>query len=135
MAIKSGRLGGVMYDPAGITPVTVVALNKWKLSLKTDHLNVTCFGAANKVYVPGMRDVSGNLSGFWDSDSLVLFNAAQAEVPGMLKLIPNSGAAEDGFFFTGLAYLDADIDCSVEGVPAISGSIMAAGAWTLEEEP
>jgi len=129
MAIKSGRYGTISYDPAGVTPVALIALNKWKLSQKTDKVNVTCFGDTNKVYVPGMKDLSGSVSGFWNSTNVVLFDAVDAATPGMLKLVPNS--TEATFFWSGLAYIDADIDCSVEGAPAVSGSFMAAGAWNM----
>lgn len=129
MAIKSGRLGEVMYDPAGITPVALISLNAWKLDLKTDKIDVTCFGDVNKVYVPGMKDVSGSFSGFWNSANVVLFDAADAAVPGMIKLVPNT--SEPTFFWSGLAYMDASIDVKVDGAPEVSGSFMAAGAFTM----
>jgi hypothetical protein len=52
--ILSGRYGKVLYDPLGITPVEIASLNGFKLSLKTDYEDVTCFGDLNKVYVPGL---------------------------------------------------------------------------------
>lgn len=129
MAIKTGRYGTIKYDPAGITPVLLVSLNKWKLSLKTDKINVTSFGDLNKVYVPGLKDISGTVSGFWNASNVVLFQATDAATPGLLELAPNS--TEPTFTFSGLAYIDADIDCSVEGAPAVSGTIMAAGTWVM----
>jgi len=126
--IKSGRYGEVLYDPLGITPVAIASINKWKLSLKTDKINVTCFGDENKVYVPGLRDVSGTFSGFWNSDELTLFEATEAEVPGMLSLVPNT--TEATFKWSGLAYMDAEVDTGVEGAPAVAGTFMAAGPWT-----
>jgi hypothetical protein len=134
--IKTGRYGQVLYDPAATTPVEIISLNKWKASFKTAKQDVTCFGDTNKVYVPGLKDVTGTVSGFWNSDptaSPILFAAADAEVPGMLKLVPNS--TENTFFWSGLAYLDADIDCTVEGAPAISGAFSAAGPWTMAVGP
>jgi hypothetical protein len=134
--IKTGRYGEVLYDPLGVTPVVVVSLSKWKASFKTNKQDVTCFGDANKVYVPGLKDVSGTVSGFWNSDptaSPILFAATDAEVPGMLKLVPNN--TETAFHWSGLAYLDADIDCTVEGAPAVSGSFSAAGPWTMAVGP
>jgi hypothetical protein len=129
MAIKTGRNGQIKYDPAATTPVLLVSLNKWKLSLKTDKQKVTCFGDTNHVYVPGMRDISGSINGFWNSSNFVLFTATESDTPGLLELIPNS--SEAGFKWSGLAYLDADIDCTVEGAPAVSGSFMAAASWTF----
>jgi hypothetical protein len=123
----------VLWDPAGVvpgTPVEIVSLNNFKLSLKTDKIDVTCFGDLNKVYVPGMKDISGSVSGFWNSEDVTLVEAADAETPGLLKLVPNS--TEPTFFWSGLAYMDADIDTSVDGAPALSGTFMAAGPWTRE---
>jgi hypothetical protein len=129
MAILTGRYGQVLYDPAGITPVALISLKGWKLSLKTDYEDVTCFQATNKVYVPGMRDVSGDVSGFWNSANVILFDATEAATPGLLKLVPNTN--EPTFYFSGLGYIDADIDCTVNGAPKVTGTFKAADAWTL----
>lgn len=131
MSIKTGRYGTVKWDQDGATvsphdPVELISLNAWKLSLKTQYTDVTCFGDTNKVYVPGLRDVSGTFAGFWNSDSTVLIDASGQQSPGYLELAPNS--TEPTFIFGGLAYLDADIDCSLTA-PKISGSFMAGGPW------
>jgi hypothetical protein len=139
MSIKAGRYGLVKYDPDGDTsPLdlqVIVSLNTWKLSQKTDKINVTCFQDLNKKYVQGLKDISGTLGGFWNRDELTLFEAVDAETPGLLQLIPNS-TDDDGSpaivpAFQGLAYMDVDFDTSVEGAPAISGSFVAAGDWAL----
>src|SRR4029453_7516396 len=128
MAILSGRNGQVLWDPTGgATLVAIVSLNKWKADFKTDKIDVTCFGDQNKVYVPGMKDVSGDISGFWNSADPALFDAADAVTPGMLNLVPST--VEATFFWTGLAYMDASIDTSVDGAPAVTGTWMAAGPW------
>ena len=128
MSIKSGRYGQVMYDPAGITPVALVSFNSWKLSQATDYEDVSCFGDTSKVYVPGLKDSTGSFSGFWNSASVVLFDAVDAATPGLLKLVPNS--TEATFFWSLLAYLDADIDCSLSA-PKVSGSFKGAGPITM----
>jgi hypothetical protein len=129
--ILAGRWGQVLYDETGTgTPVEIASINKFKLSQKTDKLNVTCFGDPNKVYVPSLPDLSGTVSGFWNSADRTLFLAAFATAPGKLKLIPNEN--EPTFFWSGLAYLDAEIDTGVETAPALSGEFMAAGPWTME---
>lgn len=127
MAILTGRYGTVKWDPAGITPVLVISLNTWKLSLKTEYEDVSCFADLNKVYVPGLRDISGSAGGFWNSASLVLVQATGLSTPGKLELAPNSN--EPTFKFSGLAYLDCDIDCSLSA-PKLSTGFRAAGSWT-----
>jgi hypothetical protein len=128
MAILTGRYGTIKWDPAGITPVALISLNTWKLSLKTDYEDVTCFGDSNKVYVPGMRDISGSLGGFWNSSNVALFTATGTATPGLLELAPNS--TESTFKFSGGAYLDADIDCSAKGAPKVTSTFKASGPWT-----
>ncbi len=130
MSIKTGRYGRVSWDagPASPTnPTEIISVNAWKLSLKTQYTDVTCFGDTNKVYVPGIRDVSGSFSGFWNSDSVVLIEASGQQTPGFMQLAPN--ITEPTFLFEGLAYLDADIDCTLTA-PKLTGSIMAAGPWS-----
>jgi hypothetical protein len=47
----------------------------------------------------------------------------------MLELVPND--TEATFKFTGLAYLDADLDVKVDSAPTVTGTWMAAGPWTM----
>lgn len=129
MSIKTGRYGFVKWDAAPASPenpTEIVSLNSWKLSQKRDYAEVTCFQDTNKVWVPGLPDISGTLGGFWNSDNVVLFDAVKASTPGFLVLGPNS--TEPTFFWEGLAYLDADIDCSM-AAPKVSGAFKAAGPW------
>lgn len=128
--IKTGRYGKVSYDPTGAggaTLVEVISLNAWTLSTKTDKEDVSCYSDPNRVYVPGLKDVSGTLGGFWNSEETTLFDAADAPTPGMLELIPNH--TEPTFKWSGLAYLDAEISSSLSA-PTISGEWSAAGPWT-----
>ncbi len=128
--IKTGRYGLVSWDPAGGSPVTpLISIKGWKGSFKTDYEDVTCFQDTNKVYIPGMRDMSGTLDGFWNSDNLELVAASQATTPGLLELTPNT--TEPGFVFRGLAYLDLDIDCTVNGAPKITANWKAAADWSV----
>lgn len=131
MSIKTGRYGTVKYDAAGggSPLIDVISINGWKLSLKQDYEDVTCFGDTNKVYVPGMRDVSGTLTGFYNADEHTLIEASSAATPGFLELGTNSNESTETF--GGLAYLDLDIDATVKGAPKISSSFRAAGSWDV----
>lgn len=138
MAIKTGRYGRVRWNPLGVTSpaalVVVASLNTWKLSLKQDFEDVTCWPDTNKQYVPGMMDVSGSLGGFFNVTELAVIAAAHSETPGLLELTHNTadtvGSPLAAATFSGLAYLDADIDCSMSA-PKLSASFRAAGNWTL----
>ena len=128
MAIISGRNGQVLWDPAGTTPVEVVSLNAWTAEFKTEYEDVTCFGDVNRVYIPGMKDAGGEISGFFNSAELALFEAAEQDTPGLLKLVPSE--TEPTFFWTGPAYMDASIDASLSA-PKVSGTWKAAGPFLL----
>jgi hypothetical protein len=132
--ILAGRDGLVKWDPTGgATAVALVSIKSFTLSLATEKINVTCFQDTNRVYIPGMRDISGTLTGFWNSDDMSLIEATALTAPGMLELIPHTSdpSAATPHTFSGLAYLDAELDTDVEGAPALSGTFMAGGAWTL----
>jgi len=131
--ILTGRDGQVLWDATGAspgTPVAIISLNNFKLSIKTDRIDVSCFGDVNRVYVPGLKDISGSVAGYWNSEELALVEAADQVTPGLLKLVPHT--TEPTFFWSGPAYMDADIDTSVDGAPALSGTFSAAGPWVRE---
>lgn len=139
MAIKSGRFGLVKYASAGtISPggfATLASINSWTLSLKTDYEDVSCFQDTNKVYVPGLRDISGTFGGFFNLSDLTIIHATDDASPGQLQLFHNTqdltGSPLAAPYFEGLAYLDADINCSVNGAPKVTSTFKAAGPWTL----
>lgn len=129
MAIKTGRYGKVSWDPAGGTALTeIISLNAWTLNEETELEDVSCFSNTNRVYVPGLKDLKGDLGGFWNSAELTVWKATDSGVPGTLQLMPNS--TEPGFAFQGLAYMNASIDCSLSA-PKVTGTWGAAGNWTV----
>jgi len=139
MAIKTGRYGRVRYNAAGaVSPpalVAIIGLNAWTLSLKQDYEEVTQFGDTNKVYVPGMQDIQGTLAGHYDGTDTTLVAASHAATPGMLELAYNTtdtlGSPAAAQTFSGLAYLDAEINAAVANAPKVSATFRAAGSWTL----
>jgi hypothetical protein len=139
--ILTGRYGQVKYDDTGgSTTVAIASLKSWKMSQKTNKIDVTCFNDPNKKYVMGLKDISGSVAGFWDSSELTLFKAVDASTPGTLELVPNEqetvGTAPGKIpSWTGLAYLDVDIDTTVDGAPAVAGDFVAAGPWAMNLIP
>jgi len=119
-----------MMDPTGGSSAVVVAnLNKWDLDLSTDTVDVTAFQDTNKVYVQGLPDIKGTLTGLWDSGSLEVFNVSLGTVAAFLKLIPYS--IDAATFFSGKAWLSSSISVDAKGAVTIGGKFVAAGAWTL----
>ncbi len=130
MARRHGKNGAVSMDPTGSTTYAeIVSLNSWTLDAASDNVDVTAFGDTNKQYVKGLPDYKGDIGGWWDSSSVVIFDAAFAGTPVGLKLVPSTLDAT--FFFSGLGYVDAGIECPADGAVSISGTWVAAGNWTM----
>jgi len=58
---------------------------------------------------------------------MTLVNATTQATPGGLTLSPNTTEA---YTFYGLAYMDADISCSL-AAPKLTGNFRAAGPWQM----
>lgn len=139
MAILSGRDGLVKWDPTGtggVSALALISIKSWKADFKTAKIDVTCFQDTNSVYVPGMRSIDAELTGFWDSDDMSLIEATTLTTPGFIELIPHSNdpSTATPHSFSGPAYLDASIDTAVDGAPALSSTILAAGPWIFPSE-
>jgi protein involved in polysaccharide export with SLBB domain len=138
MARMYGSNGQVLIDKTGAvpgTPVVVASLSKWTVNMTKATADVTSFGDTNKVYVLGLPDLKGTIGGFFDSADTTLLDCAAKVAPVTLKLTPNSTIVTPGFFWTGLAYVDATIDVPAVGAVAITGNFVAAGAWTRTPTP
>lgn len=128
MARYHGKGGIVYMSASGSAAATAtVSLNHWSLDKKTDKAEVTAFTDANKVFVQGLPDVSGQLSGFFDDTNDALFDAAESADGVKLYLYPSSLAPT--IYHYGPAWVDASIDVAVGGAVAINGSFVAAGSW------
>jgi hypothetical protein len=131
---KHGSNGQIKMDPAGTipgTPTLVADLSAWTLDMARDQVDVTAFADVNKQYVLGLPDVKGTYAGWWNSaSSPALFDVAQGTTPVTLNLVPSTDEAT--FYFEGLAYLDASINCPATGAVSISGNFVAAGPWSLQ---
>lgn len=126
----SGDRGLIKIDPLGGAAVVAVAsMNKWTLSLAKEYYNATAFGDPNKVYSPGLPDISGTIGGMWDVTDRTIFNIALGTVAPFLHLIPNT--LTPTYLFKGLAWLDSSIDVGQGGIVGIAGSFKAAGAWSM----
>jgi len=120
-----GKNGKVML---GTTPTVVGSISHWTLNAATDKSDVTAFGDTNKQYVQGLKDVKGTIAGWYDDVDHSWFDAADGGVPVTLQLIPDSTQATK--MWSGLAYVDASVDCPANGPITISGDWVAAGPWT-----
>lgn len=104
-----------------------VSLSQWSLDRTTDKVPVTAFGDTNKVYVQGLPDIKGTLSGFFDDTNDALFDGAESNDGVKMYLYPSTLAPSHYHF--GPAWLDASIEVDVNGAVGVKGSFVAAGSW------
>lgn len=130
MTVYAGRKGVVYLAPDGsAAAASVASLNKWSLNRQTDKLDVSSFGDTNKTYVQGLPDLQGDFEGFWNDAESKIFTAANSSSAVRMYLYPSSDAPTK--YAYGLAWLDASIDCGVNGAITISGSFVAGSSWGI----
>jgi hypothetical protein len=126
MARVSGRRGriylGIASDTASAEPLPFIA--SWSLSAESDKIDVTAMGDANKVYVAGLPDASGEFSGFYDDATNQTYLAAIDGLPRKFYLYPNTLVATQYFFGTILP--DFQVNAEVSGAVEVSASWSAA---------
>lgn len=128
MALYHGRKGVVYMSTTGSgTAVAVVGLKSWSLSMPTDKVEVTAFGNANKTYVQGLPDATGDISGWWDDTSDALYDASQSSTGVKMYLYPSSDAPTK--YWYGPAWVDFSISVDIGGAVECSASFAANGSW------
>ena len=128
MARYHGKKGRVMMSTSGSgNAVTVIGLNTWSLNMATDRVEVTAFGDANKTYVQGLPDITGDIAGFFDDLSDALYDGSRSADGVKLYLYPSEDCLTK--YFYGPAFVDFSINTGVSEAVAISGSFAAAGSW------
>lgn len=118
---RHGRNGSIHVDG-----VLVAAKAEWSLNLARDTVEVTAFGDTNKVYVVGLKDVSGTYAGFLDLSGDLMLTAAGEDA----KLISLYGD-DTTLVGEGSGFIDASITCSTTDAVRISGNFRASGPWIV----
>lgn len=127
MARYHGKRGVAYISTTGSGNASVLTLTSWTLNMATDKVETTSFGDGNKTYAAGLKDLTGSLSGFWDSADDRLFVAADSADGVKMYLYPSADAPTK--YWYGPAWLDASISVEVGGAVGISGSFNANGTW------
>lgn len=117
-----------MSTSASGTAVALASQASWSLDLSVDREEVTSFGDANKTYVQGLSDISGDFSGFFDDSDATLYTAAASSDGAKMYLYPNFTSAPTKYWY-GLAWVDYKVEAPVDGAVTISGTFGAAGSW------
>lgn len=109
---------------AAASPVAFQAA--WSLNKTTDKQDVTAFGDANKTYVAGLPDASGDFSGYWDDGSAQTYTAAGDGLSRNFYLYPDLTVSPNVYFF-GKILVDFSVDGSAGGPVNFKASWNAAG--------
>lgn len=121
-----GRNGRVYLALAsGGTAEPVAFLNSWTINFATEKADVTAFGDANKAYVAGLPDASGDFSGFYDNATVQTYTAALDGLPRKFYLYPNTNLNTQ--YFWGEILPDFNVSATVTGSVDISASWNASG--------
>ncbi len=125
MARIAGRNGRLYMNlTSGGTAEPVTFLNNWSLNFATEKIDVTAFGDSSMIYVSGLPDARGTYAGFYDDATVQMYTAATDGVARKFYLYPSTTNNAQYWFGTGI--FDTNIDASVDGAVAISGSFAAA---------
>lgn len=121
MSRIAGRNGRIYLDvPGGGAASPLPFQAKWSLSFSTDKYDVTALGDANKTYVAGLADASGDFSGFYDNATAQTYTGAVDGVARKFYLYPDTTLVTQYFF--GTIFVDMKIDADVQGAVAVSSS-------------
>jgi hypothetical protein len=122
----SGRRGALYCDTsagANAAASPLVNLNSWSISQATDRTEVTSFLDTTRTYIAGLRDASGDLGGFWDTDG-DLYNATDGN-PRKFYLYESVDLAK---YWYGTATFDITTSGTVGGAVEVSGSWAASSS-------
>lgn len=111
---------------SGGTAEPVAFLNSWTINFAAEKAEVTAFGDANKTYVAGLPDSSGEFSGFYDDATVQTYTAALDGLARKFYLYPSTNTNSQYFF--GEILPDLNINATVSGAVEISSSWNASSA-------
>ena len=140
---KRGAIYVAPYDSVSgvVTGPKVKIMNRteWSLNLNRDYVDATTFGNTNKVYLVGLKDISGTYAGLLDvsGDSLVMATDSGAEYiylyadddyPNSVGGMPGAAAIQ---IANGPGLLDASITASNTDAVKVTGNFRASANWKV----
>lgn len=135
MARIKGSGGDVYVDQssAGASAATPMRyVSKWTLDGSTDTIPVTAFGDTTQVFLTGLPNAQGTVSGFYDdtatTGSIALFTMSQSGVARKTYLYTKTPSTSGPYWF-GTANWSVSYETDVTGAVAISGTWSAATSF------
>ena len=111
----------------GAVAVALPGVYSFSISKATDRVEVSAFGDANKSFVQGLAEVSGDFSIRFDNTDDSYFDASESVGAVNMYIYPSRDAPT--IYHYGTAWVDASIEVGVDAAVSISGSFAAASAW------
>jgi hypothetical protein len=127
MATKYAGRNGLVYLGVGGAAYAMGALKEWSFDRKVDMIETTCMGDSNKTFVPGLPDMKGTFSGFWDAADDQLFTAAEQTAAVNMYIYPSSTTITK--YFYGTAFVDFSLSGGKDKAVEFAGSFAAASSW------
>lgn len=133
MARFHGRNGVIYLGQAGWNPQTgqppaaspIAFITEWNINKTVDKADVTAQGDGNKVYVSGLPDASGDLSGWYDDATPQTYAASTDGLPRSFYLYESSLNVANYWF--GVILPDLSVSGGVGASVSIKSSWNAAG--------
>lgn len=129
---KNGAIyigGGKPGDGFG-TGVKVAAKTEWSLQLNRDYVDSTTFGAVNKTYLVGLKDIQGTFAGLLDLSGDDQVNAASSDAI-QIYLYADDRDSHEILVAYGPGLMDAAITASNTDAIKTTGNFRAADAWIV----
>ena len=122
-----GRFGRVYVGATTSAAASQVPfIGSWSLSASTDKIDVTAMGDTGKVVVAGLPDTNGEIAGFMDDASNILYDAAVDGLDRAFYLYPTTAVPTN--YWYGRIFVDASFSSSVSGAVEMTGTWAASGA-------
>jgi hypothetical protein len=125
-----GKNGAIYINGPKGTGQKVAVKTEWTLNLSRDFVDATAFGDLNKVYLVGLKDISGTYAGHLDVSGDIGVNAADLDdIP--IYLYGDDRNSEELLLAYGPGFLDASITASSTDSIKSTGNFRASGNWTV----
>lgn len=114
------------------TPLTNAvncSFNTWTVSFGRELVDVSTFCDANRVQIPGLKNVEGSFDGFFVKEDIpTLWALSDASTSSFIRITPTS--LEPGVYFEGPAWVSISaVGGSTTGAVTLSISFSADGDW------
>ena len=123
--IGGGKPGGSFG-----TGVKMTAKTEWSLQLNRDYVDSTTFGAVNKTYLVGLKDIQGSFAGLLDLSGDDQVNTANSDAV-QIYLYADDRAGFEILVGYGPGLIDAAITASNTDAIKTTGNFRAADAWRV----